>query len=323
MSRYRKIHVKMWSSGDFRALSRPKPNAQTLWLHLLTGEHTTAIPGLFSAGKARLAEELEWPLRAWEKCWEEIEARGMARADWNARLVFLPSALAHNPPTNPNAVHAWRDEWTMLPPCPLRDEAEAAFTAFLATMGTTFADAWQKVRLNVPAQRPGKRSQERSQERSGEHSEDRSLRARTHAPAAPAPALSGFEGVQGEPSPADLRRAWNDALLAATAKTWPAIPDSPHFDAEREALEGLWREAAAEGFTFERWCKALVAAVREWEASFPPGRRRDWWHMPSRFLAWDNQRGEPATDPNATGPQSRWGDPSDEVLAGGVELASA
>ncbi len=126
MARHRKIDVRMWGDEKFVALSSPKPNAQTLWVFLLTGPQTTAAPGLFSAGEAALAEMLDWPLPAFRKCFREIEGREMAKADWRARVVWIPKSVLYNPAENQNAVKAWRRAIAEVPECPLRDEAEAA-----------------------------------------------------------------------------------------------------------------------------------------------------------------------------------------------------
>ena len=56
--RYRKISSRLWGNSQFRSLSSPPPNGQTCYVFLLTGPHTVAIPGLFRAGAAGLAEEL-------------------------------------------------------------------------------------------------------------------------------------------------------------------------------------------------------------------------------------------------------------------------
>jgi hypothetical protein len=119
----------MWGDERFVALSRPKPNAQTLWVFLLTGPQTTAAPGLFSAGEAALAEALDWPLPAFRKCFQEIAAREMAKADWRARVVWIPKAVLYNPAENQNTVKAWRKAIAEIPECALRDEAEVALKA--------------------------------------------------------------------------------------------------------------------------------------------------------------------------------------------------
>lgn len=122
---HRRISVRMWGDEKFRALSAPPPNAQTLWVYLLTGEHTGRIPGVFRAGEASLAEALGWSLKAFRRCFQELESRHMATADWTRRLVFLRNAVRHNLPQSPNVVLGWHREFRNLPDCLLRDEARA------------------------------------------------------------------------------------------------------------------------------------------------------------------------------------------------------
>lgn len=238
MSRYRKIHVKLWSSGDFLSLSKPKPNAQSLFLHLLTGEHTTAIPGVICAGKAALAEAIGWPLADWQRCFAELEERGMVVADWDSRLVYLPAALAHNEPANPNTVRSWRNEWQMVRACALRARIVAEMSATFAEMRKPeFAKAFADVVANVPGNVPGnvrrivptddtqdvppERSPERSDNQSADHPQERPPRVCAGARSAPAPAAvpgSVSEGVQGEGRPPPVLSDLGEKILAAAAK---------------------------------------------------------------------------------------------------------
>ncbi len=129
MARHRKIDVKLWGDEKFSSLSRPKPNAQTLWIFLLTGPQTTAAPGLFSSGVAALSEMLGWSTPAFRRCFEELVSAGMVKADWSSRVVWIPKAVTYNPAENPNAVKAWRRAIAEIPECALRDEAAAVLRA--------------------------------------------------------------------------------------------------------------------------------------------------------------------------------------------------
>ena len=48
--RYRKVSTRLWADDRFRRLSGPAPNAQSLFVYLIAGPHTTSLPGLFVAG---------------------------------------------------------------------------------------------------------------------------------------------------------------------------------------------------------------------------------------------------------------------------------
>jgi len=115
MSRYRKVEVKTYGDEKFRKLSPIPPCGQGLWLYLITGPHTTSLPGLFRAGRAALAEELGWSQEAFDKAFAEVFEQGMVKADWDNRVVWIPNAIKHNPPASPNVVTHWRAEWNLYP----------------------------------------------------------------------------------------------------------------------------------------------------------------------------------------------------------------
>jgi hypothetical protein len=92
-SRYRKVEVRTWGDEKFRALSPIQPSGQALWLFLITGPHTGPIPGLFRAGRAAMAEELDWELEAFDKAFGEVSDKGMVKADFKARVMWVPNAI--------------------------------------------------------------------------------------------------------------------------------------------------------------------------------------------------------------------------------------
>ena len=143
MSRYRKIEVRTWSDEKFRDLSPIQPSGQGLWFFLLTGPHTTAIPGLFRAGRAAMAEELGWDQEAFDEAFQEVFDKGMAKADFKARLVWLPNAIRHNKPESPNVVKSWRAEVDLLPECQLKNEAILAISEYLEGLGESFINAFK------------------------------------------------------------------------------------------------------------------------------------------------------------------------------------
>jgi hypothetical protein len=140
--RYRLITVKMWDDDRFKSLSKPKPNGQSLWVYLLTGQHTTAFPGVFIAGEAALAEALDWPFPSFRRAFKEILDSGMANYDPKHRLVYLPKAVLHNPPQSPNVVIAWRKVYDLLPDCPLKYQLHQQTITNLECLG--FGEAFTK-----------------------------------------------------------------------------------------------------------------------------------------------------------------------------------
>ncbi len=145
MSRYRKIEVKTWADEKFRSLSKIPPSGQGLWFFLLTGPHTGPIPGLFRGGRAGMAEELSWDTEAFDKAFQEVFHKGMAKADFDAKLVWLPKAVIHNKPESPNVVKSWKAEIDLLPECPLKDEALTFIRSHLETLGEAYLTAFDGV----------------------------------------------------------------------------------------------------------------------------------------------------------------------------------
>ncbi|WP_186259152.1 hypothetical protein [Burkholderia gladioli] len=139
-ARYRRIEVRMWSDEKFRELTPMQPCGQALWLFLLTGPQTGPIPGLFRAGRAVLADELGWDLEAFDEAFAEAFRLGMVKADWKAKVVWIPNAIRCNPPESVNVIKSWRNEWDLVPECDLKREA---YDALKATLGKA-SEAYEK-----------------------------------------------------------------------------------------------------------------------------------------------------------------------------------
>lgn len=142
LGKYRKIYPRVWSDERFRELSAPKPNAQTLWFFLLTGPHTSNIPGLLCIGEAALAESLRWSMTSFRRRWKEIESAGMAEADWRERVIWVPRAIIYNEPESPNVVRSWGGLIPDIPPCALKDKALDALLCACESIGPSFEKAW-------------------------------------------------------------------------------------------------------------------------------------------------------------------------------------
>lgn len=161
--RFRKIEVRMWVDEKFRALSPLQPSGQGLFFFLLTGPHTGPIPGLFRAGRAALAEDLSWPQKAFDEAFQEVFVKGMAKADWEARVVWLPNAAKCNPPQSPNVITSWRSEWQLIPECGLKNEAYEVLKSATYNAGEAFREAFDKA--FVKPSRKAMPNQEQEQEK--------------------------------------------------------------------------------------------------------------------------------------------------------------
>lgn len=160
MSRYRKVEVRTWGDEKFRKLSPMPSCGQGLWLYLMTGPHTTSVPGLFRAGRAALAESLGWSQDAFDEAFEEVFREGMAKADWHHRVVWIPNSIKHNEPASPNVVKSWATELDLIPECELKEEAVAGIAAALAAMNPAFSEAFAL--LEQPSKTCGKASRKPS-----------------------------------------------------------------------------------------------------------------------------------------------------------------
>jgi uncharacterized phage protein (TIGR02220 family) len=119
----------------------PQPCGQFLWIYLLTGHHTDGLPGLYLVGEAALAESLGWPLEDLRKQFAALQSLGMALADWNAHVVYLPNALRYQAPNNPKHLQGWGKAFRRVPECALRAAWLQQLKDDAVRRGPTFVDA--------------------------------------------------------------------------------------------------------------------------------------------------------------------------------------
>jgi hypothetical protein len=155
---YRRLSVRMYSDEKFMRLSPLLPSGQGLWVYLITGPHTSAIPGVFVVGRAALAETLNWPFEAFSKAFDEVIAEGLAQFDERTRLWFIPNAIHHNMPANPNVVRSWRAAWALLPECDMRGVIAIQLEAALRGLSEPFAKAFEEVTVKPSNKAPSKGS---------------------------------------------------------------------------------------------------------------------------------------------------------------------
>ncbi len=141
---YRKVTVRIWGDEKFCRLTPLASSGQALWLYLLTGQHTGPIPGVFIAGKAALAETLNWEFEDFLKAFREVIGEGLAEYDEKTRMWFIPNAIRHNTPGNPNVVKSWRSAWMQLPECDLRARIFEHLLSELTEVSDAYAKAFQE-----------------------------------------------------------------------------------------------------------------------------------------------------------------------------------
>lgn len=169
--RYRKVEVRTWGDEKFRALSPMPPCGQGLWLFLITGPHTGPIPGLFRAGRAAMAEELDWDIEAFDKAFQEAFRQGMVKADFKARVMWVPNAIKHNKPESPNVVRSWATEFDLIPECDLKREAFESLKSSIHALGEAYAKAFNETFAKAYAKALPKTMPNQEQEQEQEYSE--------------------------------------------------------------------------------------------------------------------------------------------------------
>jgi hypothetical protein len=243
VSRYRKVEVRTYGDEKFCKLSRVLPSGQSLWIYLITGPHTTSVPGLFRAGRAALAEELGWSQEAFDKAFQEVFREGMAKADWNSRVVWIPNAIKHNAPENPNVVKGWATELDLIPECALKVEALDAIGKHLESMNPAFLEAFRGILDHVKPSVKGSRKGSAkpsgngmaNQEQEQEQEQEKDISREGDAPLTPKPPppppknpdlTSAVERiVMAHPRSLGRKQRWGEATYSQKTAVLKAMQD--------------------------------------------------------------------------------------------------
>ncbi len=175
-----------------------------------------------------MAEELDWDMEAFDKAFLEVSDHGMAKADFKARLVWLPNALKHNKPESPNVVRSWRVEMDLLPECDLKNEAIERIREYLETIGPSYVSAFDEVvsahakkPSTKPLAKPSKKAMP-NQEQEQEQEQEQYLKPFCHEPETGSPATAKkpkpeFDFLLGKFT------GLPDSLIAGWAGAYPAV----------------------------------------------------------------------------------------------------
>jgi hypothetical protein len=178
---YRRLTVRMYGDEKFMRLSPLKPSGQALWMYLLTGPHTVQIPGVFVIGKAALAEALNWEAEDFAKAFAEVLAEGLIEYDVKTRMWFIPRAIRHNMPPNPNVVRSWQSHWLLLPECELRDRIHDRLFNALTEVSEAFGKAFEEACGNPspkPSPKASPKGMAKQEQEAGSRRKRRDLRSR-------------------------------------------------------------------------------------------------------------------------------------------------
>lgn len=266
--RYRKVEVRTWGDEKFRALTPMPPSGQGLWLFLITGPHTTSIPGLFRAGRAAMAEELGWEQEAFDEAFREVFQQGMAQADFQARVVWVPNAIKHNRPESPNVVRSWGSEFDLIPECDLKWEALECLRASVCGLGEGFAKAFNET-FGMPSGKASPKplpkampNQEQEQEQEQEKEP-------------PIPPKGGGKRKKRSADKVTFK-AFVQSCREAGERPIPAADPIFAFAADTgipsDYLHLAWRE-------FSRQHRESARQQKDWRAHFRNAVRRNWFKL--------------------------------------------
>lgn len=252
---YRRVTVRMYGDERFMRLSPQLPSGQSLWVYLLTGPHTGPIPGVFVAGRAALAEALGWEPEPFAKAFREVLAEGLAEFDDKTRMCFVPNAVRHNMPPNPNVVKSWRTAWLQLPECALRDRIHDHLSTVLSEVseafGNAFSEGCAKSLGNPSAKGSGNGLAKQEAGTGSRKQEKKKPTASSAAPTVPCPYDSIVDLYHRSLPTLPRVRLMPDARQRALRKLWGWILSSSKPDGARRATTA--EEALAwVGSYFER-----------------------------------------------------------------------
>jgi hypothetical protein len=145
---YRRVAIRGWQ--DLRDLSDA---AIVAYFRLRTGPESSMIPGVAVTRRAAFAEALHWKPAKTNGAIEELVARNVIVADWEAPLVWIPQAALDGGPENPNQVTGWRRYWSLVPDCDLKVRVRMELRAMLeprrTKKGETFVATFDEACPNV------------------------------------------------------------------------------------------------------------------------------------------------------------------------------
>lgn len=321
--RYSLVTRGMWSDAKFLGLSGPEPNAQTLWIYLLTGEVQGPIPGLFRAGLGTLADGLGWEAGKTRRALQELEDAGLLERSQRPPLVWLPKAVTHNPPASPNVVKSWGSAFRELPETDLREKAIRGIRerlqgeAFLRAFDATFPDLGKPsgkplpkpspkpLPKTSPNQEPRTRTKKKKKKEEGNTSPARGLAVllresiRSHSPRV-AGKRDGAEGVVGWE--VDLEKLLridgaSEGEVRAVIR-WAHIQDP----------SGFWRPNLLSGRKVREHFDRLIIQARQGGAAISSGAvdpTQEWMQENHRWLLrWRDERtalGEKVTEAGLLG----------------------
>ena len=223
-----------------------------------------------------LAEALDWPLKDFREAFREASDKGMVKADWEARLIFIPKAIFYNVPESPNVVRGWRIAWDELPECDLKIQIWKQLKAFIEGLTEGFREAFREA-CPQPLLKPLPNQEQEQEQEQEPKKEDISCAN----PKNPAP-NGRISATSNDPGYSDMFEAFWDLYPRKTGKgdAWKIW--------KKSKLESLAMDIGGRVFLateeLEQWQRdegrfiplpATYLNQRRWEDELPGDRERD------------------------------------------------
>lgn len=277
MGRYSKVSRRIHGDEKILRLSRPEPNGYDCFMYLLTAKESTNVPGIIQAYDVTLARSLKWSVEGFRKAFEELSREGLAYADWDAGMVWIPNAIKHNEPPNPNVVIGWKDTLADLPDCELKNRAISSFSQWIQRKakqcangtGNGWINAWGKGCPN------GYRNQDQEQEQDQDQEQERETRAPDSQESQPPfkhPAQRCEESFETE-CPDELLEYTQEHQKLCQRIGEPLQELWADFRAKRRAKRVKAAMPLGWSADFEGWLRTFARNKRERDQRSPPAPR--------------------------------------------------
>jgi hypothetical protein len=139
MSRYRKVHVKIWNDEKFMAFSN---EGKLAFLFLLTHPHMTSL-GAMRATMGGVGRGNGLGGGAMAAALGPARDAGMVMIDTAAAFLWIPRFLDYNPPESPSVVRSWPLQAEMIPECADKKRVINKARIVCEQMGGPWAEAFQ------------------------------------------------------------------------------------------------------------------------------------------------------------------------------------
>lgn len=145
------LYREIWDDPKIYSMSE---SGQLVYVYLISCPLGNGL-GCFKAGMAALEEDFRAGAKPFRKGLAEVFEHGLANYDPTVRVMFVPSYLFRNPPSNPNGIKALSKEYVRIPDCQLKLECFRLVEKFVGTKGEGFQEAFRELFEEPLLEQPG------------------------------------------------------------------------------------------------------------------------------------------------------------------------